>query len=130
VTLHKKRLPVTYVGWPQEVSIHPKTHQMSPTNSSHTHRYNPQLRPLIINHFDLYSLCRVCGCDCPIGLAPSPAGQSRSIFVPSRLLTGFLGSGKTTVVNHILRNAEGKRFAVRGGLGCVWVWLGLGLGDL
>lgn len=35
-------------------------------------------------------------------------------------MSGFLGSGKTTVINHILRNAEGKRFAVRFVL-VVWV---------
>lgn len=49
--------------------------------------------------------------------------------LPVTLLTGFLGSGKTTVVNHILRNAEGKRFAVRFSFGCClvggcWSWGG------
>lgn len=32
--------------------------------------------------------------------------------VPVLLLTGYLGSGKTTLVNHILKNKEGVRFAV------------------
>lgn len=32
--------------------------------------------------------------------------------VPVLLLTGYLGSGKTTLVNHILTNREGIRFAV------------------
>lgn len=32
--------------------------------------------------------------------------------VPVLLLTGYLGSGKTTLVNHILTNAKGIRFAV------------------
>lgn len=32
--------------------------------------------------------------------------------IPVLLLTGFLGSGKTTLVNHILTNREGIRFAV------------------
>ena len=32
--------------------------------------------------------------------------------VPVLLLTGYLGSGKTTLVNHILTNRKGIRFAV------------------
>ena len=32
--------------------------------------------------------------------------------VPVLLLTGYLGSGKTTLVNHILTNQKGIRFAV------------------
>ena len=32
--------------------------------------------------------------------------------VPVLLLTGYLGSGKTTLVNHILTNERGIRFAV------------------
>ncbi|MEA3136794.1 MAG: hypothetical protein QOC71_1075 [Thermoplasmata archaeon] len=32
--------------------------------------------------------------------------------VPVTVLTGFLGSGKTTVLNHILRSGHGKRIAV------------------
>ena len=31
--------------------------------------------------------------------------------VPVVLVAGFLGSGKTTVVNHLLAHAEGKRIA-------------------
>src|SRR5437763_16314798 len=31
--------------------------------------------------------------------------------VPILLVTGFLGAGKTTVVNHLLANAGGKRIA-------------------
>ena len=31
---------------------------------------------------------------------------------PVLLLTGYLGSGKTTLVNHILSNRRGIRFAV------------------
>ena len=31
--------------------------------------------------------------------------------VPILLVTGFLGAGKTTVVNHILAHAEGRRVA-------------------
>ena len=31
--------------------------------------------------------------------------------VPILLVTGFLGAGKTTVVNHLLANAEGRRIA-------------------
>ena len=32
--------------------------------------------------------------------------------VPILLLTGYLGSGKTTLVNHILANQQGIKFAV------------------
>ena len=32
--------------------------------------------------------------------------------IPITLITGYLGSGKTTLMNHILRNAKGHRFAV------------------
>ena len=32
--------------------------------------------------------------------------------IPARLLTGYLGSGKTTPVNHILANEKGIKFAV------------------
>ena len=31
--------------------------------------------------------------------------------IPVLLLTGYLGSGKTTLVNHILANKQGIRFA-------------------
>lgn len=32
--------------------------------------------------------------------------------IPTLLIAGYLGSGKTTLVNHLLANAEGLRFAV------------------
>jgi len=32
--------------------------------------------------------------------------------IPLVILSGFLGAGKTTVLNHLLRNAEGRRLAV------------------
>ena len=32
--------------------------------------------------------------------------------IPVLLLTGYLGSGKTTLVNHILSNKRGIKFAV------------------
>lgn len=32
--------------------------------------------------------------------------------VPVTVITGFLGSGKTTLVNHILQGNHGKRIAV------------------
>ena len=32
--------------------------------------------------------------------------------IPVLLLTGYLGSGKTTLVNHILSNGQGIKFAV------------------
>src|SRR4051812_2347771 len=39
--------------------------------------------------------------------APTPAA-----LVPVTLLTGFLGSGKTTLVNRLLTEAHGRRLAV------------------
>jgi len=38
--------------------------------------------------------------------------MSRYHSIPVLLLTGYLGSGKTTLVNHILTNKKGIRFAV------------------
>ncbi len=32
--------------------------------------------------------------------------------IPTTILTGFLGAGKTTILTHILNNANGKKFAV------------------
>jgi len=32
--------------------------------------------------------------------------------LPVTVLSGFLGAGKTTVLNHVLSNREGKRVAV------------------
>ena len=32
--------------------------------------------------------------------------------VPCTIVTGFLGAGKTTLVRHVLENAEGRRLAV------------------
>ena len=32
--------------------------------------------------------------------------------VPLTLIGGFLGSGKTSLLNHIINNTRGKRFAV------------------
>ncbi|NKF33505.1 GTP-binding protein, partial [Pseudomonas sp. BGM005] len=34
------------------------------------------------------------------------------IRLPVTVLAGFLGAGKTTVLNHILSNREGRRVAV------------------
>ena len=44
-----------------------------------------------------------------------PGGQSLMSTKPKTPLTvigGYLGSGKTTLVNHLLRNADGKRLAI------------------
>ena len=47
--------------------------------------------------------------------AGAPARVSRcarlTVPVPILLVTGFLGAGKTTVVNHLLAHAEGRRIA-------------------
>jgi G3E family GTPase len=32
--------------------------------------------------------------------------------IPITVVTGFLGSGKTTLVNHVLQGTHGKRIAV------------------
>jgi G3E family GTPase len=32
--------------------------------------------------------------------------------IPVTVLSGFLGAGKTTVLNYLLKNREGKKFAV------------------
>ncbi|MEO1277274.1 MAG: GTP-binding protein, partial [Pseudomonadota bacterium] len=32
--------------------------------------------------------------------------------LPVTVVTGFLGSGKTTLISHLLRNPEGRRLAV------------------
>ncbi|MDA0225683.1 MAG: GTP-binding protein, partial [Proteobacteria bacterium] len=32
--------------------------------------------------------------------------------LPLTIIGGYLGAGKTTLVNHLLRNAEGRRLAV------------------
>ena len=31
---------------------------------------------------------------------------------PALVIAGYLGAGKTTLINHLLRHAEGKRIAV------------------
>lgn len=32
--------------------------------------------------------------------------------IPVTVITGFLGSGKTTLVRHLMRNPAGKRLAI------------------
>ena len=32
--------------------------------------------------------------------------------IPATVITGFLGAGKTTLIRHLLRNANGKRIAL------------------
>src|SRR5262249_46790519 len=40
-------------------------------------------------------------------------GAAMSIAkVPCTIVTGFLGAGKTTLVRHVLENADGRRLAV------------------
>ncbi|GAA3958177.1 GTP-binding protein [Gordonia caeni] len=40
------------------------------------------------------------------------AGRPGSRAVPVVILAGFLGAGKTTVLNHLLRHSDGRRFGV------------------
>lgn len=42
----------------------------------------------------------------------SPSIQSQSDRIPATVITGFLGSGKTTLINNILHEAHGKKIAV------------------
>lgn len=41
-----------------------------------------------------------------------PARSTAAQALPVTLLGGYLGAGKTTLVNHLLRNAQGRRIAV------------------
>ena len=38
--------------------------------------------------------------------------MSDMLKVPVTVITGFLGSGKTTLITHLMRNPNGKRLAV------------------
>ena len=38
--------------------------------------------------------------------------ERRAARVPCTIVTGFLGSGKTTLIRHVLANANGRRLAV------------------
>lgn len=38
--------------------------------------------------------------------------MSKTLTTPVTVIGGYLGSGKTTLVNHLLRNADGKRLAI------------------
>jgi G3E family GTPase len=38
--------------------------------------------------------------------------MSKTLATPVTVIGGYLGSGKTTLVNHLLRNADGKRLAI------------------
>src|ERR1700684_2972288 len=45
------------------------------------------------------------------GPLPKPDCRGLIVSVPILLVAGFLGAGKTSVVNHLLAHAEGKRIA-------------------
>ena len=38
--------------------------------------------------------------------------QKKNKLIPVSVLTGYLGAGKTTVLNHVLSNQQGYRVAV------------------
>src|ERR1700742_182756 len=38
--------------------------------------------------------------------------NSRRARIPCTIITGFLGSGKTTMIRHVLASAQGRRLAV------------------
>ena len=40
------------------------------------------------------------------------SGHKDEDLIPVTIITGFLGAGKTTLVNHILSNKQGMRVAV------------------
>ena len=46
------------------------------------------------------------------GRAPVPVRRALTARVPVTVVGGYLGAGKTTLVNHLLRNAGGLRIAV------------------
>jgi hypothetical protein len=53
--------------------------------------------------------CRAAGCSRrPAGLTP----DTSAVVIPTLILGGYLGAGKTTLVNHLLRHANGRRIAV------------------
>ncbi len=44
-------------------------------------------------------------------IQPNPAPPSLA-KVHVKIVTGFLGAGKTTLISHLIRNAGGRRLAV------------------
>ena len=50
--------------------------------------------------------------------------------IPTTVITGFLGAGKTTLIRHLINNAAGRKIALIinefGDLGVGW-WLGTSL---
>lgn len=48
----------------------------------------------------------------PFAVRPPPAPRSPDKPVPVTIFTGFLGAGKTTVLNHLLAGQRDKKFAV------------------
>ena len=41
-----------------------------------------------------------------------PGGRALKADIPVAVIGGYLGAGKTTLVNHLLRHAAGRRIAI------------------